>query len=34
MIALHLQMANLSLRGGVLKGLHFPLEVMLVCVYW
>ncbi len=33
MAPLHLQLANSSLRR-VLKRLHFPLEVMLVCVRW
>ena len=33
MAPLHLQLANSTLRR-VLKRLHFPLEVMLVCVRW
>lgn len=33
MAPLHLQLANSSLRR-VIKRLHFPLEVMLVCVRW
>jgi len=33
MTPLHLQLANSALRG-VIKRLHFPLEVMLVCVRW
>lgn len=33
MTPLHLQLANSTLRR-VLKRLHFPLEVMLVCVRW
>ncbi len=33
MVPLHLQLANSTLRR-VLKRLHFPLEVMLVCVRW
>ena len=33
MAPLHLQLANSTLRR-VLKWLHFPLEVMLVCVRW
>ncbi len=33
MIPLHVQLVNSTLRG-VLKRLHFPLEVMLVCVRW
>jgi hypothetical protein len=31
MLPLHVQLQNSTLRG-VLKRLHFPLEVMLVCV--
>ncbi len=33
MIPLHVQLQNSTLRG-VIKRLHFPLEVMLVCVRW
>ena len=33
MIPLHVQLADSTLRG-VLKRLHYPLEVMLVCVRW
>ena len=33
MAPLHLQLANSTLRR-VIKRLHFPLEVMLVCVRW
>src|SRR5664279_3389313 len=33
MIPLHVQLVNSTLRG-VLKRLHFPLEIMLVCVRW
>ena len=33
MLPLHVQLQNSTLRG-VLKRLHFPLEVMLVCVRW
>ena len=33
MSPLHLQLANSTLRR-VIKRLHFPLEVMLVCVRW
>ena len=33
MIPLHVQLENSTL-GGVLKRLHFPLAVMLVCVRW
>jgi putative transposase len=33
MIPLHVQLVNSTLRG-VLKQLHFPLEIMLVCVRW
>ena len=33
MLPLHVQLVNSTLRG-VLKRLHFPLEVMLVCVRW
>jgi len=33
MIPLHVQLVNSTLRG-VLKRLHFPLDVMLVCVRW
>ena len=33
MVPLHVQLVNSTLRG-VLKRLHFPLEVMLVCVRW
>jgi len=31
MVPLHIQLANSTLRR-VIKRLHFPLEVMLVCV--
>lgn len=33
MAPLHIQLARSTLRG-VIKRLHFPLEVMLVCVRW
>ena len=33
MFPLHVQLADSTLRG-VLKRLHYPLEVMLVCVRW
>lgn len=33
MVPLHLQLSNSTLRR-VVKRLHFPLEVMLVCVRW
>jgi len=33
MLPLHVRLQNSTLRG-VLKRLHFPLEVMLVCVRW
>ena len=33
MIPLHVQLADSTLRG-VLKRLHYPLEVMLMCVRW
>ena len=33
MITLHVQLVNSTLRW-VIKRLHFPLEVMLVCVRW
>jgi transposase-like protein len=33
MVPLHVQLANSTLRR-VIKRLHFPLEVMLVCVRW
>jgi putative transposase len=33
MAPLHLQLSNSALRR-VIKRLHFPLEVMLVCVRW
>ena len=33
MVPLHVHLTNSTLRG-VLKRLHFPLEVMLVCVRW
>jgi len=33
MVPLHVQLMNSTFRG-VLKRLHFPLEVMLVCVRW
>ncbi|WP_213958934.1 MULTISPECIES: IS6 family transposase [unclassified Variovorax] len=33
MVPLHIQLANSTLRR-VIKRLHFPLEVMLVCVRW
>ena len=33
MVPLHVQLTNSTLRR-VLKRLHFPLEVMLVCVRW
>ena len=33
MLPLHVQLQNSTLRG-VIKRLHFPLEVMLVCVRW
>jgi transposase-like protein len=33
MIALHVQLTNSTLRR-VIKRLHFPLELMLVCVRW
>ena len=33
MVPLHLQLANSTLRG-VIKRLHFPLEIMLVCARW
>ena len=33
MVPLHVQLANSTLRG-VIKRLHFPLEIMLVCVRW
>ncbi len=33
MVPLHVQLANSTLRR-VIKRLHFPLEIMLVCVRW
>ncbi len=33
MVPLHIQLANSTLRG-VIKRLHFPLDLMLVCVRW
>jgi len=33
MVPLHVQLMDSTLRG-VLKRLHFPLEVMLVCLRW
>ena len=33
MFPLHVQLVNSTLRG-MLKRLHFPLEIMLVCVRW
>ena len=33
MVPLHVQLANSTLRG-VIRRLHFPLEIMLVCVRW
>jgi transposase-like protein len=33
MVPLHIQLANSTLRR-VIKRLHFPLEIMLVCVRW
>ena len=33
MVPLHVQLADSTLRR-VIKRLHFPLEVMLVCVRW
>jgi hypothetical protein len=33
MAPLHIQLANSTLRR-VIKRLHFPLEIMLVCVRW
>jgi transposase-like protein len=33
MVPLHIQLADSTLRR-VIKRLHFPLEVMLVCVRW
>ncbi len=33
MVPLHVQLENSTLRG-VIKRLHFPLEIMLVCVRW
>ena len=33
MVPLHVRLTNLTLRR-VIKRLHFPLEVMLVCVRW
>ncbi len=33
MIPLHIQLTNSTLRS-VIKRLHFPLEIMLVCVRW
>ncbi|NDZ18823.1 IS6 family transposase [Variovorax sp. WS11] len=33
MVPLHVQLQNSTLRG-VIKRLHFPLELMLVCVRW
>jgi putative transposase len=33
MVPLHVQLTNSTLRR-LLKRLHFPLEVMLVCVRW
>jgi putative transposase len=33
MVPLHIQLANSTLRGAI-KRLHFPLEIMLVCVRW
>ena len=33
MVPLHVQLNNSTLRG-VVKRLHFPLEIMLVCVRW
>jgi len=33
MVSLQVQLTNSTLRG-VIKRLHFPLEVMLVCVRW
>jgi transposase-like protein len=33
MVPLHVQLESSTLRG-VIRRLHFPLEVMLVCVRW
>jgi putative transposase len=33
MLPLHVQLENSALRR-VIKRLHFPLEVLLVCVRW
>ena len=33
MVPLHIQLAKSTLRR-VIKRLHFPLEIMLVCVRW
>ena len=33
MAPLHIQLANSTLRR-LIKGLHFPLEIMLLCVRW
>ena len=33
MVPLHVQLKDSTLRG-VIKRLHFPLEIMLVCVRW
>jgi putative transposase len=33
MVPLHIQLVNLTIRG-VFKRLHYPLEIMLVCVRW
>ena len=33
MVPLHIQLADSTLRR-VIKRLHFPLEIMLVCVRW
>jgi putative transposase len=33
MVPLHIQLANSTLRR-VIKRLHFPLDIMLVCVRW
>lgn len=33
MVPLHVQLENSTVRG-VIKRLHFPLEIMLVCVRW
>ena len=33
MVPLHIQLVNSTLRH-VIKRLHFPLEIMLVCVRW